>query len=101
VPLDQTTGGHQQKRPVALRPADLRVFSADDIAIVDHVIEALRRKTAKGVSTQSHGKAWEVATEKGPIPYEAVFLSDEPVTRSDVSRTKELARVHGWALAVK
>jgi hypothetical protein len=94
-----TRGGYTQKRPVALRPANLSVFSAAEIAIVNQVIGMLRSKTAKGVSTLSHGKAWEVATDKESIPYEAVFLSDEPITREDRARTKELARIHHWAVA--
>lgn len=94
-----TYGGYQQKRPVALRPANLNVFTPDDIAIVDHVIAALRHKTAKGVSTQSPGKAWEVAEDRGLIPYEAVFLSNDPINRDDVTRTKALARQNGWQFA--
>lgn len=99
VAVVQTYGGYEQKRPVALRRANLDLFSAGDIAIVDHVIDALRHKTARGASSQSHGKAWEIASDRDSIPYEAVFLSDDPINRSDVARTRELARVRGWALA--
>ena len=94
-----TRGGYTQQRVVALRPADLTGFSGDEIAVVDYVIMALWHKTATGVSTLSHGKAWEVAQDRASIPYEAVFLSDAKVNRYDVGRTKELARQHGWALA--
>lgn len=94
-----TRGGKTQQRTVALRSANLTKFNADEIALVDHVIRALWRKTAKGVSTLSHGKAWEVAADRASIPYEAVFLSDAPINRYDVARTKELARTFGWATA--
>ncbi len=90
-------GGYVQKKIVPLRAANLDVFSAADIAVVDDVIRALWKKTAKGVSTLSHGKAWEVAGDGESIPYEAVFLSDDPINRYDVARTKELARRFGWA----
>jgi hypothetical protein len=99
IAIVTTRGGYQQKRPVALRPANLGVFSPEDISLVDHVINALRNKTAKGVSTQSHGKAWEVASDKESIPYEAVFLSDDRVTREDITRTKALGRTLGWQFA--
>jgi hypothetical protein len=92
-------GGYVQRKIVPLRSPDLALFSPTDIAIVDHVIGALWRKTATGVSNLSHGKAWEVAGDGESIPYEAVFLSDDPINRYDVARTKELARQFGWALA--
>lgn len=91
-------GGYVHKKIVPLRKANLDIFSPTDIAVVDDVIRALWNKTAKGVSSLSHGKAWEVAAEGDSIPYEAVFLSDGPINRYDVTRTKELARQFGWAL---
>jgi hypothetical protein len=93
-----TRGGYVQQKVVALRPPDLTVFSPTDIATVDHVIRALWRKTATGVSRLSHGKAWEIAGDGQSIPYEAVFLSDDPINRYDVARTHELARQFGWPL---
>ena len=92
-------GGYVQQRIVPLREPDLSVFQPAEIALVDRVIRALWPKTAKGVSNLSHGKAWEVAADRAPIPYEAVFLSDARVDRYDVGRTKELARQLGWATA--
>ena len=91
-------GGYIEQRLVPLRAATLDVFDSTDIATVDYVIKALRRRTARGVSNLSHGKAWEVASDGDRIPYEAVFLSDAPINRSDVARTRELARQLGWTL---
>jgi hypothetical protein len=92
-------GGYIQKKIVPVRAANLDVFEPKDIAVVDDVIRALWRKTAKGVSNLSHGKAWEIAGDGEPIPYEAVFLSDDKTDRYDVARTLELARRFGWATA--
>jgi hypothetical protein len=89
-------GDYTQKRIVPLRSPKLDIFSAPEIELVNRVIDALWSKTAAGVSALSHGKAWEVADDHGPIPYEAVFLSDDKVNRYDVGRTKELARQFGW-----
>lgn len=94
-----TYGGYTQQRVVPRRAARLDVFTQEQVAIVSHVIKALWHKTAAGVSTLSHGKAWEVADDRSSIPYEAVFLSDARINRYDVTRTKELARRLGWALA--
>lgn len=91
-------GGYIQKKIVPLRAANLDVLTPTDIDVVNEVIGALWRKTAKGVSNLSHGKAWEVASDGESIPYEAVFLSDAPINRYDVARTKELARKLGWPL---
>lgn len=92
-------GKYQQKRVVPLRPADLSLFSADDIAIVDEMIQRLWGRTATVVSELSHGIAWKVAGDREPIPYEAVFLSDEPLTDYDITRTHELAQRYGWRTA--
>ena len=42
--------------------------------------------------------AWKIAAEGKLIPYEAVFISDEPVTFEDVATVKELAAKYGWKL---
>lgn len=84
--------GQQQKRPIALRPPDLKYFDAEDIAIVDGIIEELWGKTATAVSAESHGIQWQTRFDKDPIPYEAAYLSDEPVTADDIDRAHELIR---------
>ena len=44
-------------------------------------------KIRNEVSHLSHGKAWEVANDGQSIPYEAVFLSDDPIDAFDVARS--------------
>jgi hypothetical protein len=92
-------GKYQQKRVVPLRAPDLSLFSAEDIAIVDEMIQGLWQRTATAVSELSHGIAWKVAGDRERIPYEAVFLSDEPLTEYDIARTHELAQRYGWRTA--
>jgi hypothetical protein len=84
--------GREQIRPIALRPAKLDHFSGEDIAIVDDVIDELRGKSAVAVSAESHGIQWKTRHHKDPIPYEAAYLSDEPVTADDEQRAIELIR---------
>jgi hypothetical protein len=94
--VEITDGKFTQKRVVPLRPANLSLFTADEIAIVDEVIKAFWMRTAKAISEFSHGMAWKAAGDKGLIPYESVFLSDDPLTEYDRARSAELARELGW-----
>jgi len=88
--------GRPQHRPIALRAADLSVFSGEDIAILDQMIEESWGKTAAEVSDASHRIEWKTRTNGDPIPYEAAWLSNDPVTETDIDRTKELAAQYGW-----
>lgn len=84
-------GGRLQKRPIALRPANLdQFFDASDIAIVNEVIREQWGQSATAVSNESHTIQWKTRADKDPIPYEAAFLSDEPVTHDDRLRAREL-----------
>lgn len=90
-------GPHVEHRFIPLRPADLSLFSARDIAIVEEVITKAWQATGTQVSNFSHGRAWEVAgTDGAPIPYEAAFLSDRPVSDAEIARTRELNRQYQW-----
>lgn len=89
---------HSSQRLFPLVKPTLEVLDARNISIVDGWIRFFWNKTAKVVSEYSHGKAWKIAAESELIPYEAVFISDDPVTFEDVARTKELAAKYGWKL---
>lgn len=90
--------GKEQQRLVALREPDLSLFTGEEIALVDQVIDYLRGMSAKEVSALSHNRIWRVARLGQSIPYEAVFVSDENPTESDVERGRELVAQHGWAV---
>jgi len=87
-------GQRRQHRIIPLREPNLDLFTARDIAVVDEVISALWDKNAGEVSTLSHMCGWHVAANGELIPYEAIFLSDEPVTEYDVQRARELMCEH-------
>jgi hypothetical protein len=75
--------GRRQIRLLAIRRPDLTLFEAEDIAIVDEVIENLKNKTAESVSELSHEKmGWKLAEMDAVIPYVSVFLPDEPLPLS-------------------
>ncbi len=85
--------GRVQDRPIHLRSAKLEMFTSSQIALVDSIIEALRDSTAEDVSELSHRMVgWKVVDTNETIPYETIFVSDEPLTESDIERGKELAK---------
>ena len=88
-------GGYSRKVTVPLVDPDLSLFSADQIAIVDTVIDEFSGMSATQVSNISHGKAWQISDNCEQIPYEAVFLADQ-VTKADELRVLELCKEHGW-----
>jgi hypothetical protein len=87
-----------RERAISLRDPARGLFTVDELAIVDKWVRFFWNKTSKEVSAYSHGKAWHIAKDGELIPYEAVFISDEPATLEDVARVKELAGRFGWKI---
>ena len=85
-----------EHRLVALREADLSIFHVGEIEIVDEIIERFADSTGTELSELSHDIRWKTVTENTFMPYEMVWMSDEPITSQDIARTKELASKHGW-----
>ena len=89
--------GLTQSRVIPLRNADLSVFSSDEIALIDEVIQAFCGANASDVSSYSHLEyGWRVAEYKEIIPYETAFISTREPSSTDKSRAKELALCYGW-----
>ena len=86
-----------RKRPVNLRSADLSLFTAAEIALVDQIIAMCGPATATRMSDYTHSwHGWIAAADQETIPYETVFISDDPITPFELERGKELAKQHGW-----
>ena len=91
--------GNTQIRTVDLRRPNLAVFKPEHIAVVDRVIEALSEAGAETVSELTHKMVgWKAARYRGTIPYETLFLTDEPLSEGDVERGREIAEEHGLAI---
>lgn len=88
--------GRPQEKPVALREADLSIFSSHDIAFLEYQIRRSWGKTASEVSEASHRIEWKTRANGDLIPYEAVWLSNEAPSFADIERTRELALENGW-----
>lgn len=88
-------GGYTERRIVATAKPDLDLFTASEIALVDGIIETLRRKTASDVSWMSHNRAWKIARKgTGSIPYETIFVSNRTPTEAEIARGRELIETH-------
>ncbi len=96
--VEQRVYDYNRQRFLPLKDPSYELFTARDISVVDQWIRFFWEKSAKDVSEFSHGKAWRLAQPSQLIPYEAVFISDEPVTFEDVARAKELSGKYGWKL---
>lgn len=87
-----------RQRVLPLQEPTFHLLSARDISIVNEWIRFFWNMTATRVSQYSHGKAWKLAQTSALIPYEAVFISNEPVKEEDVARVNELGKRYGWKL---
>jgi hypothetical protein len=87
--------GLPQEKIIAAREANLEVFRAKEIALVDFVLRQLRDNDATQVSDLSHQfVGWRLAGEKEDIPYETVFLGDPQkvtLTEEEIRYAQELS----------
>jgi hypothetical protein len=84
-----------QVRVIPLRKAELELFTASQIDVVNEVINTVLGRTGTEASL-SNGVVWRVLDLGEPIPYEAAFISDEPLTEGDIAETRRLASQLGW-----
>lgn len=83
--------GRVQERPLAIDEPDLTLFSGDQIAMVNEVIEAFWDQTGKAVSDLSHSlPSWQLAANGETIPYSTIFLSDRPLSEAEIEHGRRL-----------
>jgi hypothetical protein len=94
VPLQS---GNAMVRTLALRKANLEAFTADEIALVDDLIDKHWDDDADSISRTSHNYVgWKMTKNGDSIPYGSIFLSDAPLTEEEIYRGQELAKEYGW-----
>jgi hypothetical protein len=87
--------GSIQVRTVNLRRPNLAVFKPEHIAVVDAVIDAVSEADAGTVSQVTQKMVgWKAARFQETIPYETIFLTDEPLSDADIQRGREIVRAH-------
>lgn len=86
----------EQKRVVPLRKPDLTRFTAEEIAIVNEIIDWMRPMSARQISDLTHETAgWCAARMGETIPYAAAALVPDrpiPLTEEERAHGQELAR---------
>lgn len=79
--------GRTQKVPLALREADVTLFSSSEIAIVTEVLDAFWHKNAKGISSLSHKfDGWKLAKDRETIPYEVALVEFKKPRKVDIKK---------------
>lgn len=84
--------GYPKREYIALTKPDLTLFSADEISIVDELIDVVCREfTAKAISETTHDKIWQLAQIGEEIPYCAVFASRlGEIDETDIAWAKQV-----------
>ena len=73
------------------------MFTRDELALVDEVINQLRPLTSKQVSDLSHQElGWQMVDLREDIPYRTALVSDDTPSEATLDRARELAAQLGW-----
>jgi len=94
----QPVHDYERQRPLPLQDPTFQYLTARDLSVVHRWIQFFWNMSSRRVSEYSHGLAWKVAALGERIPYEAVFVSDEPITFEDQQMVKDLGSKYGWKL---
>jgi hypothetical protein len=87
-----------QKRLTALRQPNLEFFSAEEISLVEQVIQALDGANASDVSRFTHEwPCWQLTEIGEDIPYFTVYLFPPALPAAAVEFGVKLAALHGLA----
>jgi hypothetical protein len=91
-------GSHEQRVTVAIAEPDLRLFSDEEMAIVDRVLDWLGDRGAMDVSDLSHERSagWKLVEEGEVIPYDTAFISTAEPKREMIRHAERLARDRNW-----
>lgn len=81
-----------QQRVVPLEEPDLNSFTAEQIKVLDWVIDHMKDMSGGEVSELSHTEyGWKCANVKEDIPYNTVFLAPRPLTQGEETYGRKLA----------
>jgi len=83
--------GYEKKDFVSLNRPELKEFTAEEISLVDALIEIIcEEHTAFSISEASHDRIWELAEIGEEIPYCAIFASRlAEIDEDDIAWAKE------------
>ena len=88
---DRQYCGRPQKRPFAFREPDLSVFTGEEIAVVDAIVEGCRGMHGRDIRLQSHRfVGWQLAQIGETIPYSSTLLEKRELTPQELKWAEEL-----------
>lgn len=92
------TGNWRQTVTVALRPARTELFTADELTLIDELIDELAPKSAAETSEWSHAQSpgWNLVDMREDIPYELSLISIQPPSDETLALGRELAARFAW-----
>lgn len=90
--------GRQQRRLVAKRRPNYRLFTEKELEFVERAIGRFEDMDASTLSGLSHdeSKGWQITEDGEDIPYESVFLSTEPPPAEAIELGQRLAAERDW-----
>jgi hypothetical protein len=97
--LEQRPSGSRKRRvTVPLRQPDLSLFTADELAIVDEVVEKLKHSTASRVADMAHDESagWNLVGQHEDIPYPTALIDTEPPSSDTLKHLRGIAAQRGW-----
>ncbi len=85
-------GGYAKKEFISLIRPSLEGFSAEEISIVDSLLEIIcENHTATSISEASHDRIWELAEIGETIPYNTVFAAHlDEIDEDDIEWAHEV-----------
>jgi hypothetical protein len=79
--------GRTQKKPIALRPADLSKFTGQEVNLIRQTVEKFWKLSATEISDQSHlFLGWKAVHLKETIPYNTALVSRRAPTEHERMR---------------
>jgi len=79
-----------ERRPIAVKAANLDRFDKDDISYLDSAISYYWDKTGRETSDDSHGAAWKSRNDGDSMPYESSLLSDKAPKGAQLERLSRI-----------
>ena len=91
-------GFYKRRVTVPLREPDLSLFTEEELAIVDEVIERLKDSTAGRVADIAHDESagWNLVGQHEDIPYATALIDTEPPSHDTLEHLRGIAAQRGW-----
>jgi hypothetical protein len=83
-----------QERLIPKRPAQ-KIFTPEELAIVDRVIDELWESDGEDVTKKSHHEpGWKLTDDGETIPYSSAWFSSKPLSAKQIKLGKKVAEKH-------